>query len=70
MDFLCPGLVDKVVMGQRLELMILEVLSNLSDSVTAGMEKNSAELCWWLFQIMHLPGAGMIFLCNYITLKT
>lgn len=31
--FPCSALVGKVVMGHRLELMVLEVLSNLSDSV-------------------------------------
>lgn len=29
----CHGLVDKVVFGQRLDLMVLEVFSNLTDSV-------------------------------------
>lgn len=29
----CYGLVDKVVIGQRLDLVILEIFSNLNDSV-------------------------------------
>lgn len=52
-----------MVMDHRLELMILEVLSNLSDSVILipGRGKDSAELCWCFSQITYSPGTGMIF---------
>lgn len=63
-DTWCYGRVDRVVIGQRLDSMILEVFSNLNDSVTLGFS-----VILFLYSLIpcHFLGNVLFFLLKFVT---
>lgn len=60
----CSGSVDRVVIRQRLDSMILEVFSNLNDSVTLGF---SVILLLYSLIPCHFLGNVLFFLLKFVT---